>query len=400
MTCRICEAPTESVLDLGACPPANWLKRTVDEEQETFPLELEWCRRCTNLQLTYTVAAERLYRHYLYSTPRSPSLGRHYRELVDYLAATGVIRPDAFVVEMGSNTGGFLAKLAPHVGRVLGVDPAQEIAAEANASGVPTIPEFFTVDVARAIIDEAGRADLVVARHCLAHNASPHPMLDAALAALTEDGHLVIENAYALDTIARGEFDQIYHEHMFYFCVGSMRTLLDRHGLGLVDVRHSAIHGGSIVFVAARAGKAKPSDAVENALRAESTGITHDSLYAFADRARATRDALRSLVLELVEAGRSIMAYGATAKGTTLLNFTGLTANEIPYCLDGTEAKQGRFLPMSNVQVVPEHFGITKPPDEFLLTAWNYEAEIVEKVRRAGNARSRFIVPIPEVRVR
>ena len=399
MTCRICTAPTREVLDLGTSPPANWLKVSPDDEEESYPLVLEWCETCDNVQLRDTLPAETLYRDYLYVTPSSPSLDAHYETLISYLSGAGLIGPHSFVVEAGSNAGHFLQRLQPRVARVLGVDPAETIAEMAVASGVPTVCDYFNPESAGEIAARNGSADLVVARHCLAHNETPHEMLDAATRVLTQDGHLLIENAYVLTTLENTEFDQIYHEHMFYFSVTSMRALLALHDLRLVDVMLSRVHGGSIVFVAGRGAAGPTSETVGHQLTRERPLFDTAAFAAFAQRTRTIRADLRGLVTDLRVRGATIDTYGATAKGNTLLNFAGLTNEHIRFCVDSTPLKQGRFLPRSNIKVISEKAGAGDPPDYYLLTAWNYADEIASKVRAGGNVTSRFIVPIPEVRI-
>lgn len=399
MTCRICAARTREVLHLGSSPPANWLKVAPEEEQESYPLVLEWCASCLNVQLRDTLPAEVLYRDYLYVTPQSATLEAHYAALVSYLVGAGLIDERAFVVEVGSNIGHFLRHLAGTVRRSLGVDPARQIADQATRSGIPTVPEFFNRQTASLIVAEYGNAELVVARHCLAHNASPHEMLAAASTLMAEDGHLLIENAYVINTIEYGEFDQVYHEHMFYYSLSAMRALLRLHGMRVVDVLRAPVHGGSIVFLAARGLDGPVSHRVDECLTAESRYLNIEALKQFASGAQQTARHLRALVLALHRQGRLIHAYGATAKGATLLNYTGITRDVIPYCVDSTPLKQGRFLPMSNIEIIPEGSAEHGRPDFYLLTAWNYQEEIIAKVRASGNTTSRFIVPIPVVRV-
>jgi SAM-dependent methyltransferase len=399
MSCRICTAATSEVLDLGSMPPANWLKSSPDEHQESFPLVLEWCETCGNVQLRDTLQPEVLYRDYLYVTPRSSMLDRHYDFLIAYLEANGYLNSGAFVVEAGSNAGHFLERIQPRVARVLGVDPAERIAAMANEAGVPTRPEFFDERIAAQIIQDGGCADLVVARHCLAHNPSPHEMVSAAASLLSDEGHFLIENAYALNTLENVEFDQIYHEHMFYFSIRSMQTLLELHGMRLVDVLMSLVHGGSIIFIAQKglSGPIRPS--VSHYEPRESHFLNRRAFAEFAERTAEVRDRLGELICGLVADGRSVYTYGATAKGNTLLNYVGLTRDEISYCVDNTPIKQGRFLPMSNIEIVSEERAGAEPPDYYLLTAWNYQDEIIGKVRAAGNYQTQFVVPIPFVRI-
>lgn len=398
MTCRICTAPTRQVLDLGKTPPANSLKATAEELQESFPLVLEWCDACDNVQLRDTLSADVLYRDYLYVTPQSPMLEAHYASLVRHLLGDGYARSDSFVVEAGSNAGHFLQHIRSSVGRVLGVDPAERISAMANEAGVPTIRDYFSRERAVQIVAEYGQANLVVARHCLAHNESPHEMVDAATALLAHDGYFVIENAYVLNTIENAEFDQVYHEHMFYFSISSMKALLALHGMRLVDVMLAPIHGGSIIFVAALGLDGPASESVQHHQAREGQFLNSEAFARFAQRAKEIKARLGSLVAEFRKQSSTIYSYGATAKGNTLLNFVGLTSADIAYCVDSTEMKQGLFLPGSNIEIISEEAAAAHPPDYYLLTAWNYQDEIITKVRSAGNNTSHFIIPIPFVR--
>jgi len=400
MACRICKAQTRTVLDLGESPPANSFSSAPTDEQGSFPLVLESCARCGNLQLRDCVDAELLYRNYLYTTPDSGMLRAHYEILYAYLAAGTYVRAQSFVLEVGSNSGLFLRYLQPHVGKVLGVDPAANICALARAGGIDTVCDFFALPAAKAIRAAHGIPDVIIGRHCFAHNCDPHVMVAAAVQLLADGGALVIENAYALNTIENNEFDQIYHEHMFYFSVRAMQTLLGLHGLYLADILLSPVHGGSIVFVARRTDRREHQSAlVERQLHVELLRLTTAALQRFHDSALRIRARLAELVRELNRAGNSIYTYGASAKGNTLLNYVGLTSADIRCCVDSTPIKQGKFLPQSNIEVVSEEYARGAPPDYFLLTAWNYEAEIIAKVRAAGNERSKFIVPIPEVRI-
>jgi hypothetical protein len=239
---------------------------------------------------------------------------------------------------------------------------------------------------------------MVVARHCLAHNEWPQEMIEGAAAVLDEGGYLTIENAYLMNTLENVEFDQVYHEHMFYYSISSMTEMLKRHGFTLVDVTMSLIHGGSIIFVARR-GDGEPSDAVGRYRAREEMFLNRDTFERFQKRASEIRDSLVELVDELTEGGNTVYTYGATAKGNTLLNYAGFTYDKIPFCADSTPVKQGKFLPQSQIEVISEERAGEEPPDYFLLTAWNYQQEIISKVRASGNFRSQFIVPIPFVRI-
>jgi SAM-dependent methyltransferase len=399
MPCRICGATTEEILDLGTTPPANSITSSPDVVLESYPLVLEWCATCSNLQLRDCLASDDLYRNYLYVTPKSDTLAKHYDYLQNYLISQGFIKQNSFVLEVGSNAGLFLKHIQPHVGKVLGIDPAENICKLAIESGIPTICDFFSETTAQAIADEHGKPDLVVARHCFAHNCDPHPLIAGAVALLDDRAHLLIENAYALNTIENNEFDQIYHEHMFYFSIRSMAKLLALHDMALVDVVMSLVHGGSVIFVARKNRTEATSESTEQYLMRESHFMTRAALERFAGNAKLIAENLRSLIGDLHRAGKRIYTYGATAKGNTLLNFVGLDRTTIDACVDSTPLKQNRFLPQSGIPIISEEQGVDDPPDYYLLTAWNYKEEIINKVRAGGNFHSKFIVPIPFVHI-
>ena len=398
--CRICGGGAREILDLGEMPPANSLKISLDQTEESFPLVLGFCDACGNVQLRDCLDSEALYRNYLYVTPRSAMLSEHYEYLYQYLSRNGYLDADSTVVEIGSNAGLFLQHLKTKVQRVIGIDPAVAICELANRAGIETICDFFSSTSAAMLKELVGRPDIIVARHCFAHNCDPHQMLAGVTELLDEGGYFVVENAYVLNTIENNEFDQIYHEHMFYYSIRSMEHVLGLHGMRVVDVLMSLVHGGSIIFVAKRKTTADTvSASVAKYLSRESLFLHIDAFDRFAAQTYESKRKLRALIDELKAAGQSIYTYGATAKGNTLLNFVGLTRDDIGYCVDSTSIKQGRYLPKSNIKIISEEEARARPPEYFLLTAWNYKDEIISKVRRDGNYRSKFIVPIPFVHI-
>jgi SAM-dependent methyltransferase len=399
MSCRFCAADVTEVLDLGSTPPANSLLDSRGTEQASFPLKLEWCESCNNVQLRDCLTADELYSNYLYVTPRSTMLTQHYDQLIGFLFDGGYMSESSTVMEIGSNAGLFLERLKPKVKAVVGIDPAETIAADANAAGIPTVVDFFNADSALRAAETHGRPDVVIGRHCMAHNRWPQEMVRGAAAVLEEGDHLVIENAYVMNTLEGGEFDQVYHEHMYYFSISSLQAMLAKEGFTVVDASVSLIHGGSIIVVARRGEGGEVKRSVDDYRSREDLFLNAGTFERFRIRAEQTRDHLRTLVTELAEDGSSIYTYGATAKGNTQLNYAGLTWESIPYCVDNTPVKRGKFLPGSGIEVIDEESALANPPDYFLLTAWNYQDEIIGKVRAGGNFSSKFIVPIPYVRI-
>jgi SAM-dependent methyltransferase len=399
--CRLCDSSdTRSVIDLGVMPLANRLKPAADAAEKRFPLEIEFCRACGNLQLTHCVEASDLYDDYLYVTPSSPSLEAHNVNLFYHMRAQGYLPEDAFLLEFGSNIGHFLKYGQSQVGRVLGIDPAHAIVAAANARGVPTLRDYFSPETARRIAAEHGRASLVAGRHCCAHNADPHALMAGARLALADRGVFLMENAYGLNTILNGEIGQIYHEHMYYYTAWSVRTLFARAGLELVDLLYAdSVHGGSMVFFGAPRGS-RPVRPIVEATIARERAILTDALFDLLPGTLARwRTETRALLDRFRDGGRSVWMYGGSAKAATFINAVGISEADIAFCADSTPEKIGRFLPGTGIEIRPEAEAIAARPDYYLITAWNYRNELIQKVRAGGNLHSGFAVPFPEVQV-
>jgi SAM-dependent methyltransferase len=399
--CRICDsANVRSVIDLGEMPLANRLKPAPDAPERRFPLEVEFCRDCGNLQLTYCVEAADLYDDYPYVTPSSATLEAHIVNLFYHMRARGYLPEDAFLLEFGSNVGNFLHYGQSQVARVLGIDPARAIVETAKARGIPSVCGYFGPEAARALAAEHGLADVVVGRHCAAHNADPHALVTGARLAMSPDGVFLMENAYGLDTILNGEIGQIYHEHMYYYTARSVQRLFARNGLDLIDLFYADnVHGGSMVFFGAPAGS-RPVRGIVAATIARETAILSDALL---DLLPGTLDRWRSETQALLdrfrEGGRSVWMYGGSAKAATFINAVGITEADIPYCADSTPEKLGRYLPGTGIEIRSEADAIAARPDYYLVTAWNYLNELIAKVRAGGNLHSGFAIPFPEVQV-
>ncbi|MBU1660935.1 MAG: class I SAM-dependent methyltransferase [Chloroflexi bacterium] len=248
-TCRICGADVFTLIDLGKNPFANALVTNAAEAVETYPLVLNVCSKCATAQLGYCANDFELYSNYLYVTPKSVALSGHYEWTIQFLKNHGHLSETSRVLEIGSNVGRFLEHIRPHVQSIIGVDPAINIAKTANKRGIPTVNAFFNQTSAKEILKQQGQKDLFVARHCFAHNEKPWLMLDGMQTLMHANSVLMIENAYFLDTVTHYEFDQIYHEHMYYHTLRSISEIASRRGLKLIDVIHTSIHGGTILYI-------------------------------------------------------------------------------------------------------------------------------------------------------
>nr|ACN39736.1 SibM [Streptosporangium sibiricum] len=395
-TCRVCGAADwQEVISFGSVPLANaYLDKPGPEE--AYPLELISCRSCRLLSLTAVVDPQALYRDYAYVTSESETMTHHMRDVVRLCRER--IDAGGLVVELGSNTGNQLQLFQQAGHPVLGVDPAQNLAAIAERRGVPTVADYFNEKVATAIAGEHGRASLILGRHVFAHIDDLADVLRGVKALLTDDGLFAIEVPYACDLLERVAFDTIYHEHLSYFLISTLDRLFTRHGLRAIDVRRLAVHGGSVLVTAARMGSRWETDERVGELIAyeKSERLDTDARYEqFAARVHALRRELTELVRKEAANGKRVAGYGASAKGTTLLNICELTSTEVRFCTDTTPQKQGRFVPGTQIPIVAPG-DVSEQPDLYLLLAWNYAEEILQREAAFLDAGGAFIIPVPE----
>jgi len=398
--CRICGGETFCAIDLGYQPFANALETEPRLNVRTYPLKMHVCKVCSTGQLSYCAGSEELYKNYLYVSPDSAILEEHFRKILDFLLENSYLDNMSNVLEIGSNIGSFLNFIKPHVNTIVGVDPAANIAKMANENGIPTVNDFFNSSSAENILKKDGKKDIIIARHCFAHNEKPGLMLEGAQKLLSDDGVLLVENAYFLDTVMHLEVDQIYHEHMYFYNLRSISEIFNNYGFKLVDAYYSAIHGGTILYV----GKLKntghqPHQRVFELLEKEKNMHQENFYIDFVSKIEKNKKELCELVQSLHSKNKTIHVYGASAKATVLLNYYHLDNHIIPFIVDSTKIKQGKYVPGVNIKIISEEEGAQNPPDYYFLTSWNYKDEIIKKVRLLGNYKSKFILPHPKVEI-
>lgn len=404
--CRSCgEASLEPVLSLGQTPLANSLLREEDlgKPEPRFPLELVFCSSCTLVQITETVPPEVLFREYLYFSSFSDTMLAHARALVERVVVERRLRPQALAMEIASNDGYLLQYYQQAGFSVLGIEPAQNVARVAiEQRGIPTLSEFFTLDLARRLAASGQRADVLHANNVLAHVADLPGFVGGIREILAGDGVALLEFPYLGDMIERCEFDTIYHEHLCYFSLGALSHLLARSGLRAIRVERLAIHGGSLLLEICRADSPSVADASVPALlaheRAREMG-TMGFYRGFARRVLDLKAELRALLANLKRDGKRIAAYGAAAKGSTLLNTFAIGADTIDFVVDRSTHKQGRFMPGVHVPIVAPSRLCEAMPDYTLLLTWNFADEILEQQAEYRRRGGKFIVPIPDVRI-
>ena len=326
---------------------------------------------------------------------------RQARSIAQRLTTDRSLDGDCLVVEVASNDG-YLLQWYREVGiPVLGIEPAENIAAFAREEkGIPTISEFFGHEVGKRLAAEGKQADIIHANNVLAHIADLNGGVAGFQALLKPDGRVVVECPYLKDLLDNVEFDTIYHEHLCYFSLSALDRLFRRHGLEIVDVEHLAIHGGSLRIFAAHAGSARPSDSVRSMLADESNWANDAACYErFANRVRELRKTLVDKLSQLQSAGNRIAVYGASAKGSTLLNYFGIDRSLIDFVVDRSTVKQGRYTPGTHLKVYAPEYLLTDKPDYCLLLTWNFADEILEQQKKYRDAGGKFIIPIPDVRI-
>lgn len=400
--CLICESPNlSSYLNLGKAAPANsyLTKSQLNKEEFKAPLEVFFCHKCNLAQLLHIVDRAYIFRDYAYFSSTSPMLVKHFE---DYALEVNKKFPDqskGLVVDIGSNDGVLLKPFKKLGAKVLGVDPAKNIAEIATSQGIETIAEFFNQDMAKKIVDKYGKAHIITSNNTLAHTDALHSIFDGVKILLDDDGVFVFEVQYLVDLLAHNEFDNTYHEHICYHAVTPLKYLLEMHELKLIDVTHTDTHGGGIMVYAAHKNsthKIQPIVA-EDLDKEKLLKLNKLSTYQeFAKRPPLVKKNLRSILKKLKKQGKKIAGYGASAKCTTLLQYSNLGADIFDYITDSAPSKQGKYTPGTHIPIVPPEMLKEKPVDYIVITAWNYASNIMEKEKWFTNNGGKFIIPIPE----
>lgn len=371
------------------------------EPEETYPLDLAFCPECSLVQITETVSPEKLFGEYVYLSSVSETMVNHAESLADRLVRDRQLGPGSLVVEIASNDGYLLRHYQRYVVPVLGIEPARNIAAIAEGAGIPTIGEFFGPQLARRLVEENRHADVLHANNVLAHVADLNGVVQAAADVLKDSGVWIIEVPYLIDLIDNVEFDTIYHEHLCYFSLTSIDALFRRHGLEVVNIARIALHGGSIQVQVQHVGQATPDPYVQQVRDEESRwGVSRFETYkGFGKRVEALRESLLALLHDLHAQGKRLAAYGASAKGSTLLNYFGVEPGLLDFVVDRSNVKQGRYTPGTHLPILPPSTLCERQPDYVLLLTWNFKREILAQQARFRQRGGRFIVPVPDVSV-
>ena len=402
--CRSCGGSNGAlVLDLGVQPLANNLLLPADlaRVEPRFPLRLAVCQSCWLLQLVETVPPVQLFSEYLYFSSFSDAMLRHARQAAERYSTEFNLSSASRVMEIASNDG-YLLQYFQRLGiPCLGIEPAANIAKVARDKGIETMERFFDLSLAEELVQTGRQADLILGNNVFAHVPDTNGFVAGLKAALRPNGRVILEFPYAAELMEKAEFDTIYHEHVFYFTLTPLQDLFHRHGLAIFHVEPLPIHGGSLRLFAGHQGDYPVRTSVTNLSQEEvrQRMLSRQFYVHFGRRVQDLKTSLCTMLKNLKSERKSVAAYGASAKGSTLLNFMGLGAETIDFVVDRSTYKQGRLTPGTHLPILPPEQLLARQPDYTLLLTWNFADEILTQQAPYRDKGGRFILPIPQVTV-
>lgn len=396
MICRVCDSTNlELAVDLGSQPWCNHFLRAEEVGSEPmYPLRVVYCRQCATVQLDYTVKKEIMFGDHTYLSGVTRSLSEHFRKVaaeVDQRFADPSKKAKS-VLDIGSNDGTQLKHFQALGYDVLGVESSKRTAQIANEAGVPTLNEFFNLE----LVQRLGRKfDVVNASGVFFHLEELHSVTDGIRECLAEDGVFVVQFLYMKQIVENLAFDQIYHEHLLYYNLATIEVLLNRHGLSMFDAYVSPIHGGSVIGFVTHRDRRAPSARLNELRAAEARNHSND-LATYLDFARRIEQMKADNLAYLDEAkrlGKTIYGMGAPVKGNTLLNYFGIGRQYLDCLVEKNELRRGLFSPGRHLPVVLER-EITNPPDIYYVLAWNFKQEILANNRQLLDQGVEFFFPV------
>jgi SAM-dependent methyltransferase len=406
MNCRHCRSSaTESFLDLGYAPPSNaYLDlAALNAPEKYYPLRLQVCAGCWLVQAEDYASAQELFApDYAYFSSTSSTWLEHAARYVQTVTPRLKLSRESLVIEVASNDGYLLKNFVAAGIPCLGIEPTAGTADAAERLGIPVLREFFGEALGRKLASDNKSADLIIGNNVLAHVPDINDFAAGLRLALKPGGTITLEFPHLLRLIEHIQFDTVYHEHFSYFSLYTVNRILAAKGLKVIDVDEFPTHGGSLrVYACHAADSRKTSTNVEAILiEEERAGLRSLDVYrGFQKRADAVKDGLLRFLIEQKQTGRSVAAYGAAAKGNTLLNYAGVKPDLVPFVCDAAPSKQGKFLPGSHIPILPPEALTERKPEVVLILPWNIADEVMRQhdyIRKWGG---RFVVAVPEVRI-
>ena len=407
MKCRHCGMDvTLTLIDLGSAPPSNayLTKLTMRRPEKWFPLKVLVCESCWLVQAeAYSRAAELFNDEYAYFSSFSAMWLAHAEHYVDVMVERFDLRTDSHVVEVASNDGYLLQYVKQRGISCLGIEPTASTAAAARLKGIETLEEFFGVGLAQRLVDQDKQADLMVANNVLAHVPYIDDFVKGFVLMLKPEGIATFEFPHLMQLIEHKQFDTIYHEHFAYLSFGTVNQILIASGLSVFDVEELGTHGGSLRVFTQRAdsGRHLVSEKVAELLsREDADGMNKAEYYmGFQEQADKVKNNFLSFLLEAKSQGKAVAGYGAAAKGNTLLNYSGIRPDLMPYVVDRNPNKQGKYLPGSRIPIVAEEHLQYKHPDYVVILPWNLKTEVMEQLSYIRNWGGLFVIAVPDLEI-
>lgn len=404
-SCRVCKKNTlEQVLTLGPTPPANAFltEQQTNEGEKFYPLDVYFCTSCGFLQLGHVISPNILFENYVYVSSTSKVFINHFENFAKKVYSRLKLNSNSLVIDIGSNDGILLKPFKKLGTKVLGIEPADNIAKIARSEGINSISEFFSEKLARSVVKKYGKADLATATNVFAHIDDLDEVINGLKVLLKDDGVFIVEAPYLIDFLQKRYFDLVYHEHLSYWSVDALITLFKRFDMTVFYVEKVPVHGGTIrVFIKNKNGRFPIDNSVKKFLMQEAKmKLKNISTYRdFAKKVYENKVKLLLLLEKIKSQGRTIAGYGAPAKGNTLLNFFNIGTETLDFVIDDSQYKQGLYTPGKHIPVVPSKQLFEKKPDYVLILAWNFAESIMkmhEKFRKDGG---RFIIPVPKPKI-
>lgn len=403
--CRVCQKNNlTKVLTFGPTPLANAFlnKDQINKEEYFFPLDVYFCEDCGFLGLGHIVNSEVLFGDYVYVSSTSKVFVKHFNDFAKHTYNKLKLTKRSLVIDIGSNDGVLLKPFKEIGTRVLGIEPAEHIAQMAKKEGINTIPEYFSVDLAKRIVKKYGNANVVTATNVFAHIDDLDDVIKGLKILLEKDGVFIIEAPYLVDFIKKRYFDLVYHEHMSYWAIDSLSKLFDRFDMEVFHVEKVPVHGGTVrVYVQKKESKRKIEHSVSKFLKLENkNGLREKKTYLeYSEKIQENKLKLTSMLSKLKANGKTIAAYGAPAKGNTLLNYFSIGNDILDFVVDDSPLKQNLYTPGKHIPIVSSKELYKRKPDYLLILAWNFANPIMETHKEYKKQGGKFIVPVPKPKI-